>query len=91
MTTKSTNYLMQHYHNQNILLNKDDVGVAKQSHYSLPPVDFTYGLPLKRDNENAYLGKISTIIVTSNWAFTDPSKHKRQNQDFKLLNKKAIL
>jgi hypothetical protein len=57
----------------------------------LPPVGFTYGLSLKRDNEDAYLGKITLKTVTTNWAFSDLSKNKRQNQDFKVLNKKAIL
>ncbi len=72
-------------------MNKDDVGVAKKSHYNLPPVGFTYGLSLKRDKEDAYLGKLPIKTVTSNWAFSDPSKNKKQNQDFKVLNKKAIL
>ncbi len=57
----------------------------------MPPVGFTYGLSLKRDNEDAYLSKIKIKTVTTNWALSDPSKKKRQNQDFKVLNKKAIL
>jgi hypothetical protein len=61
MSTQSTNYLMQHYHHLNTVLNKDDIGQAKVSHYTLPGDKFTYGQALKRDKEGAQLGSISNI------------------------------
>ena len=40
----------------NTLLLKDDVGRAKPSAYNLPPIDYTYGCPLERDDEGAKEG-----------------------------------
>ena len=50
--------------NQNILLKKDDVGMAKPSTRALPQFGHSYGLPGARDNEGVARCKFSKQQLT---------------------------
>ncbi|EGR34609.1 hypothetical protein IMG5_006080 [Ichthyophthirius multifiliis] len=71
----------QYRHNP--LLLKDDVGKAKPSAYDLPPIEFTYGCPLKRDEEGAK-------EVSMSWKFHRETRDKIPDRDFAKLNKMSL-
>lgn len=59
MSKTSTGFFAYNKRNNTLLL-KDDVGRAKYSAYNLPPVNYTYGKPLERDEEGAKEGNLIT-------------------------------
>ena len=85
---------------QNILLLKDDVGRPKPSTRRLPGNDFTFGKPEIRDPEDAGKGKSIQVHipfltfmpfkVASYWQYSKESDLRKQDKDFKRLNKSAL-
>lgn len=63
MSKTSTGFYPWNNRTCNSLLLKDDVGRAKPSSYNLPPVVYTYGRPLERDDEGAREGNKIQIIT----------------------------
>lgn len=62
---------------------KDDVGRSKPSAYSLPPVEYTYGKPLERDEEGAK-------EVSMTWKYHNETRAKEPDRDFAKLNKLSL-
>lgn len=84
----------------NKLLIKNEVGKPKQSTYTLPPINHSYGRSPKKDPESAkesisreYKDK-SVIgilwIVTMTWKYHDETKDKEASRDFMKLNRDCL-
>ena len=83
----------------NILLKKDDVGMAKPSTRDLPEFGHSYGLPGARDSEGVAKRKYFLIglsrsnlvdLVTTVWTSHHQSNFPRQEKDFKQTNKLSL-
>ncbi|EAR89726.2 hypothetical protein TTHERM_00974270 (macronuclear) [Tetrahymena thermophila SB210] len=83
MSRTSTGFYPWNNRTQNTLLLKDDVGRSKPSAYSLPPVDYTYGRPLERDEEGAK-------EVSMTWKYHAETRPKEPDRDFAKLNKMSL-
>ena len=67
----------------NVLIQKDAVGVAKPCLAALPPMEFIYGKSAGYDAEGAK-------EVTMSWQFHNQTRSKRARKDFRSLNKQCI-
>jgi hypothetical protein len=73
------NFYARLQNTNNYLLVKDDVGKPKPVTRPLPSTDFSYGIKVKKDSEDAR-------AVISSWAVTSHRSNKVLDQDFRRLN-----
>lgn len=83
MLDTSHNFYSKIQNTKNCLIIKDDVGKSKPNTRALPSKDFSYGIHISRDEENAG-------AVISNWAENIRKPKKLLDQDFKKLNIMSI-
>lgn len=72
----------------NVLLQKDDVGRAKPCTRKLPPTDWTYGLPDRKDPEGVRECKFHS--VTYLWKEHHQTAETAPDRDFRKLNKMSL-
>lgn len=79
----SHNFYSKIQNTRNCLIIKDDVGKSKPNTRNLPSKDFSYGIHISRDQENAG-------AVISAWTENVRKPKKLLDQDFKKLNIMSI-
>jgi len=72
----------------NVLLQKDDVGKAKPGTRKLPPSEWAYGLPDKKDIEGVRECKLHA--VTYLWKEHQQTEESVPDRDFRKLNKMSL-
>ncbi|OMJ78125.1 hypothetical protein SteCoe_22143 [Stentor coeruleus] len=83
MLDTSHNFYNKIQSTRNCLIIKDDVGKSKPNTRTLPSTDFSYGMHISKDHENAG-------DVISAWAENIRKPKKILDQDFKKLNIMSI-
>lgn len=72
----------------NVLLQKDNIGKAKPPTRILPPADWTYGLPDKKDKEG--VRERNSHTVTYIWSEHCKTAETEPDRDFRALNKMSV-